>query len=281
MHQCRGALVSLFPDHVTIPPIPSLKRKSVGELQDPGTKRQAVMSPILPSPYPQMRNSHQQLVDIQPRPVSTAPNGYAMPVLGRTPPPLPVPTTATQATSSGTGRKRGRPSKAAKEQLRPSLPTTYAPISPAPTLLAPLPTQPAGSESYGSPVGPAAYTTTTQAHDPTVKRKSKAAPGRASASPASIPRTASPHVTAPEEWQDETERQGPDSGAKTTPRTIKSALDQPFSHANEATDHREGPEATRAPPILGQHGSLPGIDRILVDSAQPRSVTVGQLRNET
>jgi hypothetical protein len=144
MNQCFRAAENMFNVQIQPPTMPQLKRKSLGDLTEPYSKRQAIASPIEQHPYPLARGfgpqpastqlpSLPQSVHIQPRP---SPNGYvASPVTSSPtiPAALPMPTPTT-------GRRRGRPTKAEKEaQTRANNPqgTGYAPISPAP--IAPLP----------------------------------------------------------------------------------------------------------------------------------------------
>ncbi|KAL7626751.1 hypothetical protein AAE478_003525 [Parahypoxylon ruwenzoriense] len=132
MNQCFGAVENMFQTKYPPPNLTSFKRKSLSDLVDHPTKRQAMMVPIEPPIAPARI--------IQPRPL---PNGYpsAVPVSGN-----PVVTS--------TGRKRGRPSKADKEaqaQARAVYPrpTEYPPITPAP--LAPIALQP--QREYASSPG--------------------------------------------------------------------------------------------------------------------------------
>jgi hypothetical protein len=156
----------MFNVQIEPPTMPQLKRKSVGDLNEPNPKRQAVAaSPVEQyHPYQPPRGFGPQLaaaqlpalpqtIHIQPRP---SPNGYAAsPVTSSPtiPASLPTPTAAAPTTT----RKRGRPPKAEKEaQTRANnqQSTGYTPITPAPPI-APLPAY--GGRSPGSAAAPPAY----------------------------------------------------------------------------------------------------------------------------
>lgn len=232
IRQCLRATELMFNMHLQPPTVPSLKRKSFGDISEQLPKRQAITSPIEsqaypaarsfgshgvsqtqhqlqpqsqlqipphlqhqppPSSVPQLQPQLQSLpVNIQPRP---APNGFAAS------PPTSSPNVST-STPSGTGRKRGRPSKADREawaRANATQTTSYAPITPAPIAPQPVPTKTQSTYSP-SPVGPSAYqiSSTAPASDPKSKRKG----GRPSAGdqqqqrsesvPRSIQPTASP-----------------------------------------------------------------------------------------
>lgn len=107
------------------PLISPLKRKSLGDLPDYVSKRQAIASPgeVSPrgfAPGPGLQpGGGPHPVNIQPRP-----NGYA---LG---PPAPSPTvSAAPYNPAPTGRRRGRPPKSSQGTWQVS---TYQPITPAP-----------------------------------------------------------------------------------------------------------------------------------------------------
>lgn len=116
LSQCMGAAEQLFPVQFPAPPNPTnLKRKSLGEISEEPTKRQAITTRTEP-PLTQ-RN-------IQPRPPSA---GYA---------PI-APASGTPAVTAS-GKKRGRPSKADKEaQARAGFPRNITPAPLAPLVLAP------------------------------------------------------------------------------------------------------------------------------------------------
>jgi hypothetical protein len=145
--------------HFPPPTMPSLKRKSFDDISEHMSKRQAVASPTESQPYSSSRSfgsvqpASIQPVNIQPRPSQ---NGYTgSPSISS--PLVPTPTNS----SGGTGRKRGRPSKADKEawaRQNASQSTGYTPISPAP--IAPLPGPPAPPQTYSpgpNTAAPSAY----------------------------------------------------------------------------------------------------------------------------
>lgn len=219
--------------HLQPPTVPSLKRKSFGDITEQLPKRQAIISPseaqIHPAPrsfgtqgvgqtqhqlqpqsqlqipphlqhqppppsLPQLQPQPQaQPVNIQPKPAS---NGFATSPSSSSP-------KASAGTHTGTGRKRGRPSKADREawaRANAPQPTTYAPITPAPIAPQPAPAQPQSTYSP-SPVVPPAYqiSSTAPASDPKPKKKG----GRPSAadqqqrSEESVPRSIQP-VASPD-----------------------------------------------------------------------------------
>jgi hypothetical protein len=171
MKQCYQAADAMFNMHLQAPSVPSLKRKSADILDEQLSKRPSMMPPIDTSYYSQASRSfgppsssqtqvlqsqslaqalpthshtqsQTQPVSIQPRP----PSKHVGPCPGISSPPvsttmLPAkPTRASRGSARGrssTGRKRGRPSKADKEEWArqnalQSHPTVYAPIIPAP-----------------------------------------------------------------------------------------------------------------------------------------------------
>lgn len=139
MNQCIRAAQSLGIVHLQPPAIPPIKRKSLGDLNEPIPKRLAI-TPIEPAPM-----AYPRVVNIQPRP---SPNGY--------PAPHPVPSPTVPQTS--VGKKRGRPSKADKEaQARANASSAPFPhiLAPAPAPLAPHPA-PVVSHDY-SPSTNASY----------------------------------------------------------------------------------------------------------------------------
>ena len=136
MNQCLRAAEAMFNMPIPLPAFSPLKRKSIGEMGDHASKKQAVGSPGEASPYAIPRNvsTHSpgigQPVNIQPRP-----NGY--------PPPTHTPNTPITPISQNVvlpPRRRGRPPKAETlaRQGAPQ-PAHYPAISPAP--IAPSPVQ--------------------------------------------------------------------------------------------------------------------------------------------
>lgn len=228
IRQCHRATELMFNMHLPPPAVPSLKRKSFGDISEQLPKRQAIMSPTEPQAYPTSRSfgshgvsqtqhqlqpqsqlqlpphlQHQpppssSLPQLQPQlqaqPVNIqprpAPNGFAASPSTSSP-------KVSTSTPSGTGRKRGRPSKADREawaRANASQTTTYAPITPAPIAPQPVPARPQSTYSP-SPVGPPAYQISSSA--PASDQKSKRKGGRPSAAEEqqrseSIPRSIQP-----------------------------------------------------------------------------------------
>lgn len=174
----------MFNMHLHTPTVPPLKRKSFDDLSEPLPKKQAVMSPIEPQQYhpasrsfgalggsqvqlqpqPHIVQTHShtlpqiQPVSIQPRP---APNGVGLS------PSAPSPTVSTKPLPPKraprvrfpTGRKRGRPSKADKEEwarqnATQSQSTAYTPIIPAPIAAPQPPSTFQHTFSISAPGGP-------------------------------------------------------------------------------------------------------------------------------
>lgn len=167
------------PAALSVPALPGIRRESFEDINEPPPKRQAMMSPIEPSPYTAPRDyryhsiqptppppqpqrlqhqHHQQPhrewaqpqyspksqqpspVNIKPRPVP-APNGSAPSTIN----PTVATNTPTADKPKAASRKRGRPSKAEKEaQAKANAflanPTGYLAITPAP--IAPNPSGP-------------------------------------------------------------------------------------------------------------------------------------------
>jgi hypothetical protein len=235
------------------------------------------MSPAEPSPWQPNNYLPLQPVNIQPRPTQPMASAYTSAASAGPASLISGSTTPTQP--SGTGRKRGRPSKADKEQLRPSLPTTYAPISPAPTLLVSHPVAVKGHQtSYSSPSGSSAYTTTpqpqsSQRQETKPRRKGKVAAARKGSVAASVPRAMSVQDTVSGDGAEEADgsRQGGVAANAThRPALVEGVLTGERSPAtNQATDRREGPEATEEMAAHVQGRNLQGIDRILDGPPQP------------
>ncbi|RWA12905.1 hypothetical protein EKO27_g2195 [Xylaria grammica] len=138
MNQCVRAVDNMFqvkfpPPNIPIASIGAFsKRKSLGDLNEHPTKRQAITAPTFEHALAPVRA-------LQPRPLVA--NGYP-----------PVTSITSTPTVSTTGKKRGRPSKADKEaQARAAYSRTadFPPITPAPP--APPPAQP--QREYASPPG--------------------------------------------------------------------------------------------------------------------------------
>ncbi|KAI0013623.1 hypothetical protein F4779DRAFT_344513 [Xylariaceae sp. FL0662B] len=212
MQQCYNAVQNMFQVNYP-PPSLSFKRKSLSDLVDHPPKRQAMMAPIEPPIAP--------VRVIQPRP---PPNGYqtAVPVGGSL--------TAAAASSSSTGKKRGRPSKADKEaQARAnySRPTEYTPITPAP--LAPINLQPQREYASSSP----GYEVASGSADQKPKKRG----GMPTTIDSPQPASSSFLLASPRSATD-------------TPR----ALPEPLEHVDRATlsprDRGSAPFDARSPPLL-------------------------------
>ncbi|KAK3302409.1 uncharacterized protein B0T15DRAFT_514446 [Chaetomium strumarium] len=123
LSQCLHAAESMLEVPMQPPPMVSpLKRKSLGDLDDYVSKRQAVESPgessrhgIPPSPGVQ---HHSQPANVQPRPN------------GNSPAPLVPSISAAPYNPSLTGRRRGRPPKSVQNTWQLS----YPPIAPSPPI---------------------------------------------------------------------------------------------------------------------------------------------------
>ncbi|KAL1878814.1 hypothetical protein VTK73DRAFT_7467 [Phialemonium thermophilum] len=147
MMQCLQAAEVMFDMRMSPPPMPVLKRKSLGDISEHLSKRQALMSPLEPQPYSAPRSFNfqsahaTQPVNIQPRPASN-PNGYPL-----ASPSAPSPTVSASNPQPPSGRKRGRPSRAQREAWARANPSPsssgYTPITPVP--IAPLPSPSAPS----------------------------------------------------------------------------------------------------------------------------------------
>ncbi|KAL8359614.1 hypothetical protein RB601_007735 [Gaeumannomyces tritici] len=131
MNQVIRAYETMFQVQAQQPPIPvpHLKRKSIDDLNEPMPKRLAI-SPVeqppptlhAPQPLPPPSAAPFNLPrNIQPRP---APNGY--PTLA------PIVASPPIVSPAGSGRKRGRPSKADKE-ARANASSGYVPVAPMPS----------------------------------------------------------------------------------------------------------------------------------------------------
>ncbi|KAK4249877.1 hypothetical protein C7999DRAFT_39006 [Corynascus novoguineensis] len=176
------------------PLIPSLKRKSLGDLPDyGGHKRQAVLSPGELSPHgfapgPQSAPTAQP-VNIQPRP-----NGYAPALQSAGAPSV----SAAPYNPAPTARRRGRPPKSAQNSWQ----VTYPPLSPAPSV--PHPNSP-GLQSHTAHQAPAQAPP-----DPKRAKKSlpEIAPRPAQGLPTMEPGDRSPAVPGADyqNWRDETTR---------------------------------------------------------------------------
>ncbi|KAK0711482.1 hypothetical protein B0H67DRAFT_291491 [Lasiosphaeris hirsuta] len=189
MSQCLRAAEGMF--HMPFPPPAiSLKRKSVGDLGDHASKKQAVGSPG-DSPYAVPRTVSTQLpgagqpVNIQPRP-----NGYPLALNAPTTPITPITQNVVLPP-----RRRGRPPKA-ESQARQSVSQTahYQPISPAPIAPSPAPAPAPALAFTPRPHSPApAYQVwSTTPTEPKSKRK-----GRPPASDKPLPLEAVPRTVHP------------------------------------------------------------------------------------
>ncbi|KAK5652485.1 hypothetical protein OQA88_10387 [Cercophora sp. LCS_1] len=151
MNQCIRAAESMFNMPMVPPAISPLKRKSIGDIGDHISKKQAVASPGEVSPFTMARNVSTQSpglghpVNIQPRP-----NGYAPSVLPPTAQVTPISQNVVLPP-----RRRGRPPKAETlARQSGSQPGHYPPISPAPIApssvqaIAPRPQSPGSGSAY-------------------------------------------------------------------------------------------------------------------------------------
>jgi hypothetical protein len=223
MNQCVGAVENMF--HVKFPPpnVSNLsKRKSLGDLVDHPTKRQAITAPFEPPLAP--------IRALQPRPPLAPPhappnaNGY----------PLPVNPISTTQGGPTTGKKRGRPSKADKEaqaQARAaySRPTEYTRITPAPPAVQP-------KREYASSPG---YELASNGPDPaSKKRPTAAATDSPRQSGSSFPMTSPASTTG-------------------TPRALPEPLEQLERTNMSPRDRNSAPVDSRSPPLipLSQHTS--------------------------
>ncbi|KAK0646282.1 hypothetical protein B0T16DRAFT_390740 [Cercophora newfieldiana] len=136
MNQCLRAAEAMFNMAIPPPAISPLKRKSISDMGDHASKKQAIGSPGEASQYAIPRNVSTQSpglgqpVNIQPRP-----NGY--------PPPTLTPSTPITPISQNVvlpPRRRGRPPKAETlARQGAQQPAHYPPISPAPIAPSPVP----------------------------------------------------------------------------------------------------------------------------------------------
>lgn len=131
MNQCLHAAESMFSMPMPPPVISSLKRKSLGDLPDHCSKRQAVASPGDASPRGLSLGAIQPTVGAQPVNIQPRPNGYGSAPLA------PSPSVSAAPYNPAPTRRRGRPPKSAQNSWQV---TTYQPISPAP--IAPQPHSP-------------------------------------------------------------------------------------------------------------------------------------------
>lgn len=206
------------------PVISPLKRKSLGDLPDYGSKRRAIASPgdvsprgFAPTPgYQQGPPAAANLVNIQPRP-----NGYV--------PPPPTPSSsASPYNPATTGRRRGRPPKSIQGTWQVA---TYPHITPAPATLspataaAPLPhspvfhahqtPQPSHQPAQQPPNQPPNQPSNQPSHQPTAQGLPESKPGKKALQeivprPAHGQPTVEPAVRSPateyQSWRDETSR---------------------------------------------------------------------------
>lgn len=263
MNQCFGAVENMF--HVKYPPpLTNLKRKSLSDLVDHPSKRQAVMPPVEPPVIP---------ARIQPRP--PPPNGYM------TTPPI-----STNSGLTAAGKKRGRPSKADKEaQARAnfSRSTEYAPITPAP--LAPAVLQPQ-REYVSSPGYEIASSSVDQRHNkrgraPTMDNVQHLSGSYPLASPAST--TGTPRgLPEPLEHGEKSIASPRDRGSipidSRSPPLLPHIQHQDIPHTHSPVQPRQQPppllqHSTRPPPIYepyrGPDPIFPDRDRSRVVSEHP------------
>jgi hypothetical protein len=197
MSQCLHAAEAMFQVPMPPPVISPLKRKSLGDLPDYVSKRQAIASPdevsprgFIPGPGIQPAPGAHP-VSIQPRP-----NGY---VPG--PPVLAPAVSASPYNPTPTSRKRGRPPKAIQNTWQVS---TYQPITPAPAAPSPATTAAPQPHSPGVHAHHGAYST----HGMPDPRARKRALPEIAPRPVVEPLVRSPAVPGADyqNWRDETAR---------------------------------------------------------------------------
>ncbi|OTB07200.1 hypothetical protein M426DRAFT_85178 [Hypoxylon sp. CI-4A] len=265
MNQCFGAVENMFQAKLSPPNLTGLKRKSLSDLVDHPSKRQAMMAPIEP-PATGARS-------IQPRP--PPPNGFPASVPVSISPPVAL-----------TGKKRGRPSKADKEaqaQARAiySRMSDYTPITPAP--LAPIAAQP--QREYISSPG---YEISSNPNDQKVKKRGVFgaidSPQQASSSfPLTSPASTTDTPRALPESLEQVER------ATLSPRDRGSiALDSrsPLLPHMQQQQHQESPHVlpylqprtqtlppfTQSPRTSQMYGPHRGVDPIFPDRDRTRHI---------
>lgn len=214
MSQCLYTAEMMFNTPMPPPFITPLKRKSLGDLPDHVTKRQALSSPGETSPRGhQFGTNILPPVESQPANIYPRPNGYA--------PLAPTPSvSAAPYNPAPTGRRRGRPPKSIQNTWQ----VTYPPISPVP--IAPSPAT-AGTPQPHSP-GPRGAPAYSAAHqglpDPRPKKRPlpEIAPRPTQGLSTVEPASRSPPIPNAEfqTWREETNRREyyQPHGAESTPR---------------------------------------------------------------
>lgn len=196
MSQCLHAAEVMFQAPMPPPVISPLKRKSLGDLPDYVSKRQAVASPGEVSPRAFHPASIQSASGAHPVNIQPRPNGYVP-----SPPTLAPAVSASPYNPAPTGRKRGRPPKAIQSTWQVS---TLHPLTPAPTAQSPATT---AAPQPHSP-GVYAYQPPSSNHGlPDAKLRKRALPEIAPR-PAAEPPVRSPAVpgTDYQNWRDDTMR---------------------------------------------------------------------------
>ncbi|KAK4099048.1 hypothetical protein N658DRAFT_203606 [Parathielavia hyrcaniae] len=274
MGQCLHAAETMFNTPMPPPPsIPTLKRKSLGDLPDfVASKRQAVASPGEVSPRGPSLSANPQPgppANIQPHP-----NGFA-PAPPTPAPPPPVPSiSASPYNPTPVTRKRGRPPKAVQGATWQV--STYPPISPAP--IAPSPVASSAPQPHSPGLQhPPGHQAPFQGPDPKARKKAlpEIAPRPTYGGPGSEPPVRSPAKVAAAvggEYQsrrDETSRreyyqaQGADAPASARDRPtsmyapilprpeLSPELARPAS-VGPRRDLREPPPRTSAEPLKNE-----------------------------
>ncbi|KAL2257950.1 hypothetical protein VTK26DRAFT_8928 [Humicola hyalothermophila] len=276
MNQCLRAAEVMFDAPMPPPVITPLKRKSLGDLPDHVTKRQALSSPGETSPRGNPYNANvlpaveNQLPSIQPRP-----NGYA--------PLAPTPSvSAAPYNPAPSSRRRGRPPKSIQNTWQVS---TYPHISPAPIAPSPAPT---GTSQPHSPNlrGPPAYSTA-QPGVPDARAKKRALPDIAPRPTQGLPSTEvssrSPAMPNAEfqPWREETSRreyyQTHSHGTESTPREAPAPTHAPILPPPRSPHPQPSPPRESARPALtestisrgGPPATSPGTVKTEVHTAAP------------
>lgn len=270
MSQCLHEAETMFREPMPPPLISPLKRKSLGDLPDYVSKRQAIASPgevsprgFVPGPGLQQQQQQQpgggpHPVNIQPRP-----NGYAT-ALG---PPAPSPiVSAAPYNPAPTGRRRGRPPKSSQGTWQVS---TYQPITPAPpiapstTTPAPQPQQQPQQQPQPQPHSPGLHVQQQQQPQqppvPDPKARKKPFPEIAPR-PALPPNNEAEYQT----WRDETYRR------EYYQVQSSSSAGEPAPRERERDRERDRPSSMYAPILPRPRSPLPPMREMPRAEAEPR-----------
>ncbi|GAB1320233.1 hypothetical protein MFIFM68171_10443 [Madurella fahalii] len=162
MNQCLHAAEIMFNMPMPPPVISPLKRKSLGDLPDHFSKRQAVASPGDASPRGLSLGALQPAVGAHPVNIQPRPNGYGSAPLA------PSPSVSAAPYNPAPTRRRGRPPKSVQNTWQVS---TYPPISPAPIAPSPAPAIAPQPHSPGLRAAPAYQAAPQMPSDPKPKKK--------------------------------------------------------------------------------------------------------------